>query len=90
MDLLKVLSRGTKKSAIPEKSFAPPPKPTNPQLYTDFSIRGTKRKADDALTQNPSATTDDFDFFAPKETSKSAPAPANDEQKPSKKKKASS
>ncbi|KAK6840752.1 hypothetical protein PG995_015962 [Apiospora arundinis] len=87
MDLLKVLSRGTKKSAIPEKSFAPPPKPTNPQLYTDFSIRGTKRKADDALTQNPSATTDDFDFFAPKETSKSAPAPADEEQKPSKKKK---
>ncbi|KAK8099825.1 hypothetical protein PG999_010199 [Apiospora kogelbergensis] len=85
MDLLKVLSRGTKKSAVPEKSFAPPPKPTNPQLYTDFSIRGVKRKADDALTQDASAITDDVDFFAAKETAKPAQAPADDEEKPKKK-----
>ncbi|KAK7936141.1 RNA-dependent ATPase rok1 [Apiospora marii] len=85
MDLLKVLSRGTKKSAKPEKSLAPPTKPTNPQLYTDFTVRGTKRKADEALTQAASAAADDVDFFAPKEMSKSAPAPADDEEKPAKK-----
>ncbi|KAK8034022.1 P-loop containing nucleoside triphosphate hydrolase protein [Apiospora rasikravindrae] len=85
MDLLKVLSRGTKKSAKPEKSLAPPPKPTNPQLYTDFTIRGTKRKADEALTQTASAVADDLDFFAPKDTTKPAPAPAKDEEKPAKK-----
>lgn len=85
MDLLKVLSRGTKKSAKPEKSLAPPTKPTNPQLYTDFTVRGTKRKADEALTQAATATVDDVDFFAPKETSKPAPAKADDEEKPAKK-----
>lgn len=85
MDLLKVLSRGTKKSAKPEKSLAPPTKPTNPQLYTDFTVRGTKRKADEALTQTASAAADDVDFFAPKEMSKPAPAPADEEEKSSKK-----
>ncbi|KAK8065039.1 hypothetical protein PG997_011786 [Apiospora hydei] len=60
-------------------------KPTNPQLYTDFTIRGTKRKADEALTQNASAADDNVDFFAPKETTKPAPAPAEDEEKPAKK-----
>ncbi|KAK8057991.1 ATP-dependent RNA helicase ROK1 [Apiospora phragmitis] len=61
-------------------------KPTNPQLYTDFTIRGTKRKADEALTQTASAAAaDDVDFFATKETAKPAPAPTDDEQKPAKK-----
>ncbi|KAK7968034.1 uncharacterized protein PG986_002311 [Apiospora aurea] len=85
MDLLKVLSRGIKKSAKPEKSLAPPPKPTNPQLYTDFTIRGTKRKADEALTQTASAADDNVDFFAPKEPTKPVPAPTDDEEKPAKK-----
>ncbi|ETS75106.1 hypothetical protein PFICI_13590 [Pestalotiopsis fici W106-1] len=64
MDLLKILSRGTKKTT--NSVSAPPPssKPANPQLYHD-PTRGLKRKRNEEALDV--ATTDDaheFDFFA--------------------------
>ncbi|KJZ71525.1 ATP-dependent RNA helicase ROK1 [Hirsutella minnesotensis 3608] len=74
MDILKVLSRGTKKStkASALSAFAPAKLPsagakTNPQLFHD-DVRGHKRKWDGAETQaNPSSELPVVDFFAPKQ-----------------------
>lgn len=71
MDLLKILSRGTKKTA--GQGSAPPPpssKPTNPQLYHDPARGGLKRKRNEEALD--AAATDDaheFDFFAVRDTS---------------------
>ncbi|KAF2997481.1 RNA-dependent ATPase rok1 [Neopestalotiopsis sp. 37M] len=64
MDLLKILSRGTKKTG--NSASAPPPssKPANPQLYHD-PTRGLKRKRnEEALDVTATDDAHEFDFFA--------------------------
>ena len=80
MDILKVLSRGTKRTARSAGHAAPLPSAgtrTNPQLYHD-DVRGLKRKRTGQET--PEVTETDLpevDFFAPKAE---ASAPAKLEQ----------
>ncbi|KAI0126761.1 P-loop containing nucleoside triphosphate hydrolase protein [Xylariales sp. AK1849] len=63
MDLLKLLSRGAKKTSK-AKAPAPASKPTNPQLYHD-PTRGVKRKRnDEALDIASKDGVVDVDFFA--------------------------
>ncbi|KAL7943230.1 P-loop containing nucleoside triphosphate hydrolase protein [Trichoderma barbatum] len=81
MDILKVLSRGTKKSAknslsggsavgkLPSSGTK-----TNPQLYHD-EVRGHKRKRDVEEPDNKiSEALPEVDFFAPKAAAESKPA----------------
>ncbi|KOS19592.1 ATP-dependent RNA helicase ROK1 [Escovopsis weberi] len=80
MDILKVLSRGTKKTAKSAQpgSGAAAKLPsagtkTNPQLFHD-EVRGMKRKRN--LDDSPSESPDDLpevDFFAPKDAPAAAP-----------------
>ncbi|KAM0807769.1 putative ATP-dependent RNA helicase [Seiridium cardinale] len=64
MDLLKILSRGTKKTANQATTPAPTSKPTNPQLYHD-PTRGLKRKRnEEALDVTSTDEAQDVDFFA--------------------------
>ncbi|KAK9416312.1 putative ATP-dependent RNA helicase [Seiridium unicorne] len=64
MDLLKILSRGTKKTANQATTPAPTSKPTNPQLYHD-PTRGLKRKRnEEALDVTLADEAQDVDFFA--------------------------
>ncbi|KAH6657233.1 DEAD/DEAH box helicase [Truncatella angustata] len=65
MDLLKILSRGTKKTNSQATAATTSAKPANPQLYHD-ATKGLKRKRneealDDAVSKD---TTEDLDFFA--------------------------
>lgn len=78
MDLLKILSRGSKKSGKPEKPAVAPAKPANIQLFHDATNRGTKRKAAEALKASETDASDDLDFFAPKEIKKPAQADGHD------------
>ncbi|KAK5992806.1 ATP-dependent RNA helicase ROK1 [Cladobotryum mycophilum] len=76
MDILKVLSRGTKKTAkgsqLGANAVAKLPSAgtkTNPQLFHD-EVRGLKRKRNLEETKSESPDTlPDVDFFAPKDTS---------------------
>ncbi|RYP03943.1 hypothetical protein DL764_004777 [Monosporascus ibericus] len=88
MDVLKILSRGTKKTAAKPVDIKPAPKQPNPQLYND-STRGVKRKRneDQSLLDAaaPGDADEDVDFFAPKESHKQkartqtpAPEPARE------------
>ncbi|ORY57855.1 P-loop containing nucleoside triphosphate hydrolase protein [Pseudomassariella vexata] len=84
MDILKILSRGTKKGAGKSSAATLPQKPTNPQLYHD-PTRGVKRKrANEAPLAQPSTDdgADDVDFFAPKENKKQAITPEAIENTP--------
>ncbi|KAH6609331.1 atp-dependent rna helicase rok1 [Trichoderma cornu-damae] len=83
MDILKVLSRGTKKSAKTSLSggsavgkLPSSGTKTNPQLYHD-KVRGHKRKRDveEAENKMPEALPE-VDFFAPKDAAESKPAKA--------------
>ncbi|EHK25300.1 uncharacterized protein TRIVIDRAFT_54793 [Trichoderma virens Gv29-8] len=83
MDILKVLSRGTKKSAKTSLSggsavgkLPSSGTKTNPQLYHD-EVRGHKRKRDVEEPENklPEALPE-VDFFAPKDVAESKPAQA--------------
>ncbi|KAI0004722.1 P-loop containing nucleoside triphosphate hydrolase protein [Xylariaceae sp. FL0662B] len=72
MDVLKILSRGTKKSAAQKTNLKPASKPSNPQLYND-PTRGLKRKRNDEQLEAGAIADDDlddFNFFAPKEAKK--------------------
>ncbi|KAL2210435.1 P-loop containing nucleoside triphosphate hydrolase protein [Sarocladium strictum] len=71
MDILKVLSRGTKKTtrpgSVPAAQLPSAGAKTNPQLYHD-PIRGHKRKRNDEQTEPAKLTTEELpevDFFAP-------------------------
>ncbi|KAI1366289.1 P-loop containing nucleoside triphosphate hydrolase protein [Xylaria arbuscula] len=71
MDVLKILSRGVKKTSKSQSlEFKPAPRVQNPQLYHD---KGTKRKRDDQEIQfgrNHDEIEDpSLDFFAPREPS---------------------
>lgn len=78
MDLLKILSRGSKKSGKTEQPAAAPAKPANIQLFHDATNRGTKRKAAEALKASENDASEDVDFFAPKETKKPAQSDDHD------------
>ncbi|KXJ96121.1 P-loop containing nucleoside triphosphate hydrolase protein [Microdochium bolleyi] len=75
MDILKILSRGTKKSApqnVPAATKPTTKKVANPQLYND-PTRGTKRKRTEQPLpeqQTASDAEEDVDFFAPKDLNK--------------------
>lgn len=76
MDILKILSRGTKKSAPQNLPVIPKPstkKSANPQLYND-PTRGTKRKrTEQALPeQAASDAEEEVDFFASRDTTNKA------------------
>ncbi|KAJ4862877.1 DEAD/DEAH box helicase domain-containing protein [Trichoderma breve] len=83
MDILKVLSRGTKKSAKSSLSggsavgkLPSSGTKTNPQLYHD-EVRGHKRKRDVEEPENKiPEVLPEVDFFAPKDVSESKPAKA--------------
>ncbi|RYP56288.1 hypothetical protein DL771_012075 [Monosporascus sp. 5C6A] len=90
MDVLKILSRGTKKTAAKAVDIKPAAKQPNPQLYND-PTRGVKRKRneDQSLLDAaaPGDVDEDVDFFAPKESHKqkartrtSAPEPAREKK----------
>lgn len=74
MDILKVLSRGTKKTSkaarpgVPSASHLPSAGPSsNPQLYHD-EVRGNKRKrAADNAESTDDSDLPEVDFFAPKD-----------------------
>ncbi|KAI2626023.1 P-loop containing nucleoside triphosphate hydrolase protein [Hypomontagnella submonticulosa] len=75
MDILKILSRGTKKSSAQPTVPKPIVKPSNPQLFND-PTRGVKRKRNEeqpALNQEADADLDEINFFAPKVTRKQSP-----------------
>ncbi|KAH7034708.1 DEAD/DEAH box helicase [Microdochium trichocladiopsis] len=88
MDILKILSRGTKKSAAQNVPAAAKPttkKVANPQLYND-PTRGTKRKRiEQPLPEQATSDADeDVDFFAPKDLNKvTSKEEAGDHQGPS-------
>ena len=73
MDVLKLLSRGTKKTATKPVDTKPISKQQpNPQLYND-PTRGVKRKRnEDQPLPDPTAdeADDDVDFFAPRDSQK--------------------
>lgn len=73
MDVLKLLSRGTKKTATKPVETKPISKQQpNPQLYND-PTRGVKRKRnEDQPLPDPTAdeADDDVDFFAPRDSQK--------------------
>lgn len=76
MDLLKILSRGTKKTTKHSSSTVPASKPTNPQLYHD-PTQGLKRKRnEEALNIAPAVEAQEVDFFAAPETKTSKTAAA--------------
>ncbi|KAI1761748.1 P-loop containing nucleoside triphosphate hydrolase protein [Hypoxylon sp. FL1150] len=89
MDILKVLSRGTKRPTAQPVIPKPITKPSNPQLYND-PTRGVKRKRNEQLASNLEADDDldDIDFFAPQAPKRQSPeskiqeAPKEDESKP--------
>ncbi|KAI2616102.1 P-loop containing nucleoside triphosphate hydrolase protein [Hypoxylon sp. NC1633] len=80
MDILKILSRGTKKSFHQSETPKLISKPVNPQLYND-PTRGVKRKrSEEKPTSNLEADDDlEINFFAPRPTRKPSPEPANQE-----------
>jgi ATP-dependent RNA helicase DDX52/ROK1 len=64
MDLLKILSRGTKKTSGPQTALPTPSTPVNPQLYHD-PTRGVKRKRnEEALDVTATDGAHELDFFA--------------------------
>ncbi|KAI1433907.1 ATP-dependent RNA helicase ROK1 [Xylaria sp. CBS 124048] len=84
MDVLKILSRGAKKSASSKPfEFKPATKPQNPQLYDDKQLK-RKRTEEDQFGQNKDETEDaSLDFFAPRESKPAAkptitPQPSKD------------
>ncbi|RYP29612.1 hypothetical protein DL767_006664 [Monosporascus sp. MG133] len=91
MDMLKILSRGTKKTAAKPVDIKPVPKQPNPQLYND-PTRGVKRKRneDQSLLDAaaPSDADEDVDFFAPKESHKQKARTQTPAREPAREKKA--
>ncbi|KAI1463147.1 P-loop containing nucleoside triphosphate hydrolase protein [Daldinia caldariorum] len=76
MDILKILSRGTKKSASQLTIPKPIAKPSTPQLFND-PTRGVKRKRNEeaASTLEADDDLDEINFFAPRAAKKPSPEP---------------
>ncbi|KAI1104578.1 P-loop containing nucleoside triphosphate hydrolase protein [Jackrogersella minutella] len=79
MDIFKILSRGTKKTATQSTVPKPVTKPSNPQLYND-PTRGVKRKRNEEQLTNLEVDDDeDINFFAPRVTKKAISEPETQE-----------
>ncbi|KAI1806527.1 P-loop containing nucleoside triphosphate hydrolase protein [Daldinia bambusicola] len=76
MDILKILSRGTKKSANQPTVPKPIAKPSTPQLFND-PTRGVKRKRNEEATSTLEADDDldEINFFAPRAAKRASPEP---------------
>ncbi|KAK6949606.1 hypothetical protein Daesc_009689 [Daldinia eschscholtzii] len=75
MDILKILSRGTKKSASQPAIPKPIAKPSTPQLFND-PTRGVKRKRNEAVsTVEADDDLDEINFFAPRAAKRPSPEP---------------
>ncbi|KAI0106743.1 P-loop containing nucleoside triphosphate hydrolase protein [Daldinia grandis] len=76
MDILKILSRGTKRSSTQQAIQKPIAKPSNPQLFND-PTRGIKRKRNEETisTLEADGDLDEINFFAPRAAKKSSPEP---------------
>ncbi|KAI0186116.1 P-loop containing nucleoside triphosphate hydrolase protein [Xylaria flabelliformis] len=76
MDVLKILSRGAKKTASSQAfEFKPAPKVQNPQLYHDKGLKRKRNEEEDKFGQKHEETEDlSLDFFAPRESKESKPA----------------
>ncbi|OTB17611.1 hypothetical protein K445DRAFT_316236 [Daldinia sp. EC12] len=76
MDILKILSRGTKKSATQPAIPKPIAKPSTPQLFND-PTRGVKRKRNEEAVSTVEADDDldEINFFAPRAAKRPSPEP---------------
>ncbi|KAI0204655.1 P-loop containing nucleoside triphosphate hydrolase protein [Astrocystis sublimbata] len=76
MDVLKILSRGAKKTASSQSfDFKPAPKIQTPQLFHDKSLKRKRYEGEDQFGQKSRDAEDpSLDFFAPKEHKESKPA----------------
>lgn len=74
MDVLKILSRGAKKSSAQPFDFKPTPKVQNPQLYHDKGVKRKRVEEVDQFTRKEEVDDSSPDFFAPREPKESRPA----------------
>jgi ATP-dependent RNA helicase DDX52/ROK1 len=73
MDVLKILSRGAKRTSSQPFEFKPAPKVQNPQLYHDKGVKRKRSDEEDQSSQKPEDAKDDaLDFFAPRESKSAA------------------
>ncbi|KAJ2997235.1 hypothetical protein NUW58_g705 [Xylaria curta] len=69
MDVLKILSRGAKKSSGQHFEFKPAPKVQNPQLYHDKGLKRKRNEEEEQFGQRPDENEDpSLDFFAPRQS----------------------
>ncbi|KAI0096309.1 P-loop containing nucleoside triphosphate hydrolase protein [Hypoxylon sp. NC0597] len=80
MDILKILSRGTKKSSSQPAVPKPAAKSPNPQLFND-PTRGVKRKRNEDQLESNLEDDDDLEinFFAPQAAKRQSPEPESKE-----------
>ncbi|KAI1752698.1 ATP-dependent RNA helicase ROK1 [Xylaria castorea] len=76
MDVLKILSRGAKKTASRQPfEFKPAPKAQNPQLYHDKGLKRKRNEEEDQFGRDREEAKDlSLDFFAPREPKDPKPA----------------
>ncbi|KAI0547120.1 ATP-dependent RNA helicase ROK1 [Xylaria curta] len=76
MDVLKILSRGAKKTAASQPfEFKPAPKAQNPQLYHDKGLKRKRNEEEDQFGRKHEEAEDlSLDFFAPRESKELKPA----------------
>ncbi|KAI1420665.1 P-loop containing nucleoside triphosphate hydrolase protein [Xylaria sp. FL1777] len=76
MDVLKILSRGVKKSSsVQPFEFKPAPKTQNPQLYHDKRLKRKRDEQESEFGRSHAETEDpSLDFFAPRDSKQSKPA----------------
>ncbi|KAI1186344.1 ATP-dependent RNA helicase ROK1 [Nemania serpens] len=75
MDVLKILSRGAKKSSHQPFEFKPAPKVQNPQLFHDKTLKRKRNEQEDQFGQDRHEAEDlSLDFFAPRDAKEHKPA----------------
>ncbi|KAI0096668.1 ATP-dependent RNA helicase ROK1 [Nemania sp. FL0031] len=75
MDVLKILSRGAKKSSNQPFQFKPAPKVQNPQLFHDKGLKRKRNEEEDKFGREHNEVEDpSLDFFAPQESKEPKPA----------------
>ncbi|KAI8948550.1 ATP-dependent RNA helicase ROK1 [Xylaria longipes] len=75
MDVLKILSRGAKKTASSQPfQFKPVPKVQNPQLYHDKGLKRKRNEEDNFGRDREDVEDPSLDFFAPRESKEPKPA----------------
>ncbi|KAJ8131280.1 hypothetical protein O1611_g2344 [Lasiodiplodia mahajangana] len=75
MDVLKILSRGAKKSSNQPFEFKPAPKVQNPQLFHDKRLKRKRNEEEDQFGRERNEVEDpSLDFFAPRESKEPKPA----------------